>query len=91
MPAAPEGSASPSPGGARVATTDELRRAALARSSRRGAHVARRRVRQRWAAWALRVALAALLPVLLLTGWPGGRGAAVPWAETLHSAKETPP
>ncbi|MBI5270454.1 MAG: hypothetical protein HY856_12345 [Burkholderiales bacterium] len=75
----------------RVATTDELRRAALAGAARRGAEVARRRVRQRWAAWALRVALAALLPVLLLTGAPGGQGPAVPWSAPNESAKETPP
>lgn len=87
MPAAPDGPV----GRPRVATTDELRRAALARAARRGAEVARRRVRHRWAAWALRVALAALLPVLLLTGAPVAQGPAVRWAETLHSTKETPP
>ncbi|WP_374674656.1 hypothetical protein [Ideonella sp.] len=74
-----------------MATTDELRRAALARSSRRGAQVARRRVRQRWAAWALRVALSALLPVLLLTGGLSGAGPAVPWTAPTDSAKETSP
>jgi hypothetical protein len=36
-----------------VATTDELRRAALERSAQRNAEVARRRLRWRWVAWAV--------------------------------------
>ncbi|MBT9599480.1 MAG: hypothetical protein IV094_26155 [Vitreoscilla sp.] len=42
---------------AAVATSDELRRAALRRSAERNAVVARRRVAWRWVAWALRLAL----------------------------------
>lgn len=55
------------PEGARVATSDELRRAALERSAQRNAEVARRRLRHRWLGWWL----ARLLPlaVLLTLGW----------------------
>lgn len=49
-----------------VATTDELRRAALERSARRNAEVARRRLRWRWVAWAVYKLLIWTLPLLLL-------------------------
>lgn len=49
---------------ARVATSDELRRAALERSAQRNADVARRRLRRRWLSWWL----IRLLPVAVLAG-----------------------
>lgn len=49
-----------------VATSEELRRAALDRSARRGAEVARRRLRWRWVAWAVYKLLIWTLPLLLL-------------------------
>jgi hypothetical protein len=54
-----------------VATSAELRRAALERSAQRNAEVARRRLRRRWAAWLLYKILLWTLPLLLLAelGW----------------------
>lgn len=54
-----------------VATTDELRRAALERSARRNADVARRRLRWRWVAWGVYKLLIWTLPLVLLAelGW----------------------
>jgi hypothetical protein len=49
-----------------VATSAELRRAALERSAQRNAEVARRRVRRRWLAWALYKLLLWSLPLLIL-------------------------
>ncbi|MEK8030153.1 hypothetical protein AACH06_04900 [Ideonella sp. DXS29W] len=51
----------------RVATSDELRRAALARSAQRNALVARQRVRRRWWIWAL-IKLLQLAAAALLAG-----------------------
>lgn len=54
-----------------VATTDELRRAALQRSAQRGAEVARQRLARRQAARVARLLLTWLAPLLLLgsLGW----------------------
>lgn len=54
-----------------VATTEELRRAALERSAQRGAEVARQRLAKRRAARVARLLLTWLAPLLLLgsLGW----------------------
>ncbi len=54
-----------------IATSDELRRAALARSARRSAEVARGRLRRRWLSWCLGQLLLWTLPFVLLAelGW----------------------
>lgn len=59
------------PGSAPVATSEELRRAALARSARRGAEVARKRVAWRHAARLARLLTTWLAPLLVLgsLGW----------------------
>ncbi len=55
----------------RVATSDELRRAALERSAQRNADVARRRLRHRWLGWWLiRLLPLALLGALAWQQWP---------------------
>ncbi|MFO1338897.1 MAG: hypothetical protein U1F53_11815 [Burkholderiaceae bacterium] len=63
--------AAPGPEASPVATSDELRRAALERSARRNAGVARRRLRRRWLGWWL----VRLLPLAVMAGlawrqWP---------------------
>ena len=56
---------------ASVATSDELRRAALERSAARNAQVSRLRVRRRWVSWLFYKLLLFALPVLILSelGW----------------------
>ena len=49
-----------------VATSDELRRAALERSAARNAQVARQRVRRRWVTWVFYKLLLFALPLVLL-------------------------
>lgn len=69
-----------------VATTEELRRAALQRSAQRGAEVARQRLARRHAARIARLLLTWLAPLLVLgsLGWnsrpllPGAGPAATP-------------
>ena len=63
----PSGGAEPT----RIATSDELRQAALARAAMRGAQVSRRRIAKRWVAWLLsRLALFVVLPAALIAaGW----------------------
>ena len=51
---------------ARVATSDELRRAALERSAQRNARVARQRLQRRWLTWLIYKLLLWTLPVLIL-------------------------
>ena len=51
----------------RVATSDELRRAALERSAQRNALVSRQRVRRRWVSWVFYKLLLFTLPLVLLT------------------------
>lgn len=60
---APSPDASEAP---RVATSDELRRAALERSAARNALVARQRVRRRWLSWVVYKLLVITLPMVLL-------------------------
>jgi len=50
----------------RIATSDELRRAALERSAARNAPIARQRVRRRWASWVVYKLLVITLPMVLL-------------------------
>lgn len=66
-----------------VATSEELRRAALARSSRRGAEVARRRLAWRHTARVARLLLTWLAPLLVL----GSLG----WNSRLQHDESTPP
>jgi hypothetical protein len=68
-PSAEDGSAA-QPGPV-VATSEELRRAALARSAQRSTDVARRRVRMRWVAFGLYKLTIWTLPLLILAelGW----------------------
>lgn len=54
------------PEGPRIATSDELRRAALERSALRNALVARQRVRRRWVGWVLYKLALFTLPLVLL-------------------------
>jgi hypothetical protein len=56
----------PSAAEPRVATSDELRRAALERSAARNAQVSRQRLRRRWLTWVLYKLLLWTLPVLIL-------------------------
>ena len=49
-----------------IATSDELRRAALQRSAARNALVARQRVRRRWVSWVVYKLLLLALPLVLL-------------------------
>ncbi len=50
----------------RIATSDELRRAALERSAARNAPIARQRVRRRWVSWVIYKLLVITLPMVLL-------------------------
>jgi hypothetical protein len=52
--------------GPRIATSDELLRAALERSATRNSLVARQRVRRRWMIWAVYKLLLFTLPLVLL-------------------------
>jgi hypothetical protein len=51
---------------ASVATSDELRRAALERSAARNAQISRQRVRRRWLSWVIYKLLLFTLPLLIL-------------------------
>lgn len=91
---------------ASVATSDELRRAALQRSALRNAEVARRRVRWRWVGWLSRWAVLTLLlavgATMLAWQWsPAARKALEPtvaqldslwgWVARPHSPSTMPP
>ena len=58
--------AEPSAAERHVATSDELRRAALERSAARNAQVSRQRLRRRWLTWVVYKLLLWTLPVLIL-------------------------